>query len=365
MELTLFPSDSFTPEKSWQVYEATLAHIAHTGSADEIRRLASGYFLTNRVLPETTDEILSGHQFPWFESEDDLQISFNLAAFGYYKHAHGALRNALELGLLLVYWTMNDDGHTSFKRWLRSRDCTPFASQVWKRVSSHANFKAFQSSFDIAEQFKVVSELGDFVHTRGSRFSNVLPFPGTSVMIRGQRFSEQAFEGWLRRFAATVQFLVVCYLGRYPIGTVRYNWSRKFGIDIPSFGGLPDNCISMLEELVTPDVFARISELANADSHVTEVMEWVESLPDLSEHAINDQVFEQHKGLVQDMGLHQWLGMIEKLRNGSDDKSDWDNLRSRVMSWAFHQKLHGPLPGSSPNPGQQQPGGGVTAFLGL
>src|SRR5581483_6334594 len=105
---------------------------------------------------------------------------------------------------------------------------------------------------------------------------------------------------WQRSFAATVRFLVVCYLVRYPIGTVRYSWGRKFGIDIPAFGGLPDNWISMLEELVAPDVFRTISGLAKTDQHVAEIMEWVESIPDMSEDAINDQVFEQQKGLVRD-----------------------------------------------------------------
>jgi hypothetical protein len=111
MNMTLFPCDTFTPEKSWQVYQATLEHIARTGATDEISRLATGSFLTHRVLPVTTDEILSGHQFPRFESFADLQISFMLAGFGLYKQAHGALRSALDLGLLLVYWSMNDDDH--------------------------------------------------------------------------------------------------------------------------------------------------------------------------------------------------------------------------------------------------------------
>src|SRR5262245_39665650 len=119
MQMMFFPTDLFTAEKSQQVYEATCAHIAKTRAAEEIRRLASGYSLTHRVLPERTDEILSGHQFPWFESQADLQISFNLAAFGFYKQAYGALRSALDLGLLLVYWSMNEDGHSAFKQWLR------------------------------------------------------------------------------------------------------------------------------------------------------------------------------------------------------------------------------------------------------
>jgi len=120
MEVTTFPSDEFTPEKSWHVYQLTRDYIARTGAANEIRQLTSAFSLTFYVVPETTEEILSGHTFPWFESFHDLQISFTLAAFGLYKQAHGALRSALDLGLLLVYWNMNDDGHGAFKQWLRS-----------------------------------------------------------------------------------------------------------------------------------------------------------------------------------------------------------------------------------------------------
>jgi hypothetical protein len=350
MQMNLFPNDLFTIEKSQEICEATHAYITRACIADQIRHLASGYSLTHRALPETTDEILSGHHFPWFESQTDMQISFNLTTFGYYKAAHGALRSALDLGLLLVYWSINEDGHShsALKRWLRSRDSTPFASQVWKRVASHPNFKAFQASFDIAGQFKDISGLGDFVHTKGAKFSNVLPFPGTSVRIPGQQFSEEAVDSWLRRFAATVRFLVTCYLVRYPIGTVRYNWHRKFAVEIPAFGGLPGNWIDILEDLVTPEVFRKITALAKTDLHVEKVMEWVEGLPDLSEQDINDQIFEHEKTSVRDMGLTRWLEIIDSWQDASDDKTTWDNLRSRVLNWAREESIDGTFAGSPP-----------------
>jgi hypothetical protein len=359
MDTSIFPTNTFTPEKSWQVYQHTREYLLRTGAGEEIRRLSSALHLTFFVIPESTDEIRSSHTFPWRESFHDLQISFNLAAFGLYKHAHGALRSALELGLLHVYWKMNDDGHRAFNHWLSSRQTTPFASKVWKRILIHPNFRAYQESFDLDSQFKLVSAHGDFVHTRGAKFSNALHFPGSSLRIHGQRFSEEAFEAWRVGFSAVVRFLAVCYLVRYPIGTVRFDWGRKFGIDIPAFGGLPDNWISLLEELVTPDVFRKISAIAETDSHVAEIMSWVRSLPDISEQAVDDQLIKLHKTFIEDMGLEKWLEYVQSCKSGQDT-SAYDSLVSRLGPWARKHGFDATPPASPPHqtgPATGQPDG--------
>lgn len=63
------------------------------------------------------------------------------------------------------------------------------------------------------------------------------------------------------------------------------------------------------------------------------------TIPDVSEQQIDDQIFEQQKGFVRDMGLDKWLEMIERWSDESDDKGGWENLRSRVVSWAREKSV--------------------------
>jgi len=349
MGMTFFPTNEYSAEKCWHVHERTREYLNSTGVGDEIQRITFCFFPTWQLVPGTRDQVLSGHTFPWYESFHDLEISFTLTEFGLYKHAHSALRSALELGLLLVYWNMEENGHNAIKEWLRSRDSTPFASKVWKRISAHPNFESFQRSFDLESQFKSVSTLSDFVHTKGAKYSNFRPFPeGGTFWLPGQRFSESAFTAWHDAFTSTVRFLAVCYLVRYPLGTVKYDWGNKFGIDTPTFGGLEPNQVSRLEELVTPDIFCKISAIAENDSHVVRIMEWVRGLPDLSEENVEAQIIEQNKLLIQDMGLNEWLAFqkqaIQHAADAGQDTNHWKSRLANLCQWARNHGLDKPRP---------------------
>jgi hypothetical protein len=341
METSVFPDNMYTPDESWKVHQETTAHMARTGAIEVFRDITGAFFwCTQGLIPTTTAQIRSGHAFPWHESYDDLKVSFCLASFGMYKHAHNALRSALDLGLLLIYWNIDGDGHRAIKKWVRSRESTPFAKPVWKRVSGHPNFRLFQQSFDLKEQYESLRALGDYVHTKGIDFSNATTFPGSSLKLRGQRFNEHAFEAWRSEFEKTVRFLAICYLVRWPLGTVRYDWARKFGIDVPQFGGIPANWVDLLEKLVSHEVFTKIAVIANSDSHVAETMAWINGLPDLSKDDIDNQVDKQARERIKEVGLDGWLKEIHEWRRGAPgDDDDWKAFEARNVRWANENGL--------------------------
>jgi hypothetical protein len=74
------------------------------------------------IIPETVDKFWSGHIFPYAEAEYELHSSIYFATRGFYKHALNSLRSVLELGLLSVYWDIEDKSHIEIQDWLQSKE---------------------------------------------------------------------------------------------------------------------------------------------------------------------------------------------------------------------------------------------------
>src|SRR6478735_450237 len=101
----------YTPDKSIEVYKETKEFLNQNPEVSaKIEELSWIYYSLHNVIPTTTEAFWSGHNFPYEESWDELQISFNLICFGLYKQAMASLRSALELGLLSVYYNISNEG---------------------------------------------------------------------------------------------------------------------------------------------------------------------------------------------------------------------------------------------------------------
>ena len=149
----------YEPEKSVEVYKTT-----------------SEYLTKNSNLKDKIwDNLFSGHFFPFTESWDEIQISYNLICFGLYKQAFVSLRSGLELGMLSVYYNINDEGHKMVKDWLLSKETyeanTPRASSIWKVLLSNENIRIFDEKHDLKSKFNELGFLHNYVHTKGSKLT--------------------------------------------------------------------------------------------------------------------------------------------------------------------------------------------------
>jgi len=337
----MFTIESFTAAKSIEILKETEQYLESSGKLDDTRRLMTAYFPVQRLIPIPLEAMLSGTLFPWMESHNDFQISSVLASFGLYKPACASLRSALELALLSVYWNIEDDGHVVIQDWARSRDATPFASKVWKRISRHPNFAAVEGSLGLNERFESLRGLHDYVHTRGIKYSNSLPLGhGLRSMVGTQGFSEEAYESWLELFAEVLRFSAVCHLVRYPLGTVRLDWGSKFGLDIPDCGVLESHEVDQIEKLVTPPIFKVIAPLAETDPHARGILDWVKDKPDITKEEFDQQLVEQALLFVRGMGFSKWArqqrDMVELCRQKGDESSveAWEDFIARVAERA-------------------------------
>ena len=101
-----FPPYIYEPDKSIEAYRQTEEHFESNPEIKKrIEDLGWIYHTVGMIIPQNFENLWSGHYFPFIDSWEELQVSFNQICFGLYKQAFVSLRSGLELGMLSVYFT--------------------------------------------------------------------------------------------------------------------------------------------------------------------------------------------------------------------------------------------------------------------
>jgi hypothetical protein len=160
-----------------------------------------------------------------------------------------------------------------------------------------------------------------------------------------QTFEEELLLHWLKAFEEVVIVLSTLHLIKYPLGTVRFDYSRKFGIDIPMFGGLGLAEVDRLENLLGSSTFSVLEELAEQDEHVQEILSHVDNLPDMTEEEVEAQIVDFDKRQIENMGLDRWLQIENQLIQRAKGPKELETWRRRIeglSEWAREQGFEGP-----------------------
>jgi hypothetical protein len=132
--------------------EATyLESIEFLEANPELRkRLATylwAYHEIGNLIPQTLDNLFSGHYFPCSESYYELESSYELTLQGFYTYALVALRSVLELGLLGVYFAVDDREHVDVRPWITSQERTPRRKEIFDQLRRLPAFQTFDDQF--------------------------------------------------------------------------------------------------------------------------------------------------------------------------------------------------------------------------
>ncbi len=322
-------------DKSIDVYYKSKNYLEETGSKETVSELGWAYHSIGDVIPHTTENFWSGHFFPYTESWDEIQVSFNLCLFGFYKQAMVSLRGGLELGLLSVYWNLNDDGHKVVRDWLKSNKNTPRFDVVWKKLEKHPNFQFFQRNHDIKSRLLNLGFLHNYVHTNGHLFSNSLGVPKPNF----QTFEINGIRKWLEAYQEVITVLCILHLVKYPIGTIKYDYFSKFGLDIPSFGGLDTGQVERLEKIVGTEIFGYIQEISQNDPTAQSLLSWINNLPEMTREEIDKQVIEMEKPSIAQMGFENWAQANGHFLVDEHYRKLFEHLKNWALEHGFEKPL--------------------------
>lgn len=125
------------------------------------------------LVPQPWSKVFSGHFFPATQAMDEYRNCSALAYLGFYHHAIAGLRWVLELGMLSVYWDRTDSAEQLIQEWLRSKEKTPFRSQVQKGLKEIPNVARYCEQSTFIDDFeRVYEEFNKYQHVRGVRYSS-------------------------------------------------------------------------------------------------------------------------------------------------------------------------------------------------
>ena len=265
------------------------------------------------LLPETIENFWSGHVFPIAEAEYELECSIVLCKLGFYKHAIVSLRNVLELGLLSVYWDIDNQSHIDIQNWFKSIESTPFRRQVFNRLAKNSNIKTFDDKHDI---FKKTSEL----YTKLSNFSHTRVFGYSSRKLNKHHsnvnsFNEVALNKWLELTREVTEIVTIFHILKYPVALQNTPIWDKLGINIPAGGFLQPSQTERIKKLISGLTLKDLQKISDNDPDATAMAKWVNDQPDLTEEEFLSQIETSDKNDIKREGYNHWIKQQRKLYN--------------------------------------------------
>lgn len=283
----------------------TISFIKANGLYSEFSNYHNAMHLVFNLIPQTSENLFSGSMFPFFECEYEANTSSFLAELGLYKQAMISLRSALELGILSVYWDIDDKAHIEIQDWLHSRTDTPFNNQIKKKILTNNNVVIFDRKHLLLDSvYKLFSELSNFTHSKGAKYSS----NKFSYAIGNIMFQENNLLFWIENYKTVVKYVVLVHLLKYPVAVIPLPLYDKFGIDPPSASFLSNDSVEIIKKLFNDDEWLTLENISRNDPTANGIREWFNSLPDMSKKEHNKQELEQNKWMIKHYrgGFNKW-----------------------------------------------------------
>lgn len=322
----------YEPDKSIEVYRQTEKYFLDNPEIKKrIEDLGWIYHAVGMIIPQNIENFWSGHYFPYIDSWDELQVSFNQICFGLYKQAFVSLRSGLELGMLSVYFNINDDGHNAVKEWLQSKDTkeadTPYSKTIWKILKQNENIRLFNEKHDLETVHKNLGYLHSYVHTKGAKHSNSMGILKTN----SQTFEPKLILKWLDAYSEIISLVSTLHLLKYPISVIKFDYRKKFGINIPSFGNLEEYNIDKIATILPANYLADIETIAQTDSETQETINEISAFSDMTEEQVEEQMINLEKMFIENGdGFIKWLENQENFLKSLGQETFDEKMKSRI-----------------------------------
>ena len=250
----------------------------------------SCYHHEDAAKSELEDLSRIGH-FPFTEAEMELEHAINHALIGSYKAAFADLRRALELTLLSAYLTSEQSNRKEAVEWMLSSTKTPFFSEMTKKLKRCQRFNDIDSKCNWEANLKrFYWEISDYSHNKGQlkgyRQLNKLVSVGTTCMFDTKNESLSIFCDF---YIQTVGEILVTLALYNPAILVGMPLAEKFGLNPPASGYYYDFQAALVHKLLPETYKGYFRDIADNDKELRSLLEFFNSLPDLSEKDLEEQ----------------------------------------------------------------------------
>ncbi|MGI0007127.1 MAG: hypothetical protein ACREAR_03930 [Nitrosotalea sp.] len=237
------------------------------------------------LIPQTVENVFSGHMFSLIEANSELENSIALCKFGFYKHAFMALRSVVEMGVLSVYWDVDGKSNLDIQKWLLSFENTPSRKIVFTKLKDNQNFREYDDKHKLFDEGdSIFKQLSNFVHTKGHRHSTM-----DLGNANFNRFNESSLLKWSELMTRVTHFVIVLHILRYPVALQYTPIEQKFGMNGPAGGFFSPYQMERIKHFLDIDVIETLQKISNNDPEATDMAKWVNEQPDITDEELHIQ----------------------------------------------------------------------------
>jgi len=232
-----------------------------------------------------------GH-YPSTEVEMELDHSIKHALIGSYKAAFSDLRRAIELTLISVFLLSEHSDRKKAVEWFLSKCDTPNFSKSLNKLIQQGHFKDLNNKYEWKKNLQhFYWQLSDYSHNKGKlkgyRELNKTNFftAGTSIPTINYETLESICDFYIK----TVGEIIVMLALYNPMILVGVPLDEKFGLNPPISGFFYEEQAKLVHKLIPNKYKSFFSDLTDNDVEISSIIEYFNSLPDLTKEEIDEQ----------------------------------------------------------------------------
>lgn len=233
--------------------------------------------------------------FPATETEMELDYSIKHVLIGSYKAAFADLRRALELSLISVYLTSESCDTKKAVDWITSKGDTPRFSTSIDKLIKIERYKEFNEEYNWKKNLQELYwQLSDFSHNKG-QIKGYRELHKTRSFINSTSrpsINFDTIDTFCDFYIRTVEEIVVLLSLYNPIILVGVPLEEKFGLYGPASGFFHDGQAELVHLLIPENYKKYFRQLAENDDEIKGYIEYFNSLPDLTQENIDEQIRE-------------------------------------------------------------------------
>lgn len=253
------------------------------------------YFHSETIKAEISKFEKLGY-YPSTETEMELDHSIKHALIGSYKSSFSDLRRALELTVTAVYLSSKEVDRQKAVDWIMSIKDTPSFSNVLSKLIRSGRFKEINDKFEWKSNLQnLYWKLSDFSHNKGQlkgyrELNNTNFFSAGTSMPTIKTDTLRLFCDF---YIKTVKEIVALQSLYNPMILVGVPFEEKFGLEGPMSGFLNDGQAEVINKLVPSNYKSYFSKLIDNDEEIKSIVDYFNSLADLTEDDLKEQVKRQ------------------------------------------------------------------------
>ncbi|PSU67034.1 hypothetical protein C9J22_20345 [Photobacterium phosphoreum] len=231
--------------------------------------------------------------FPWIEAARELDRSLSLMLMCQYKSVYDCLRRALELIITGSYFVLDNVEKEKGNEWLNSKRGTPNFKRAVKGVLVKEEFLLCNQECQWEDNvLQLYWDLCDIIHVKGTDngINKISPSRASINGIGHYGFDKIACDQAVHFFIKTVEEISVIVVLSNPILLNGFDLDRKFGMNAPFSGFLYEGQSDNVRELHPQKYKMFMDNLRKESQEIKDIVQWFESLPDLTEDDLKSQM---------------------------------------------------------------------------